>query len=78
MAKKDKQYETVKSLPAKAEPISAFAAQYPAQFKSPAYVHVKFDRHKFGYETKGGGLRNTAYPGYKIVTFKGIHFVIPD
>jgi hypothetical protein len=78
MAKKDKQYDTVKSLPAKAEPISRFAALFPDQFKSPAYVHVKYDRHKFGYETKKGELRNTANPGYKIVTFKGVHFVIPD
>lgn len=81
MAKKDstREYEVWnKALPLKAEPVSAFAALYPEEFKSPAYVHVKYDRSVFGYKNKAGDTLYTEHPNYKIVTFKGINFVIPD
>lgn len=71
-------YEKVNQLPKGALTIANYREQNPEQFKSNAYVHIKFDRYKFGIKDKKGGLKFGAKPPYKIVDFQGIAFVIPD
>lgn len=67
-------YDAIDKLPAKALPVSKYAHEY--NISSSAYVHVKYDRHKFGYENKAGILIYTPHPGYDIVDFHGTCYVI--
>jgi hypothetical protein len=71
-------YNTIDTLPGNALPVSKFAHQYAEVFNvsSPAYVHVKYDRHKFGYPNKAGHIMYTSHPGYDIVDFQGTCYVI--
>jgi len=67
-------YDSIKSLPDNALPVSLFAKQF--DFKSASYVHVKYDRYKFGYKNKRGETLFASYPGYDIINFKGNCYVI--
>lgn len=67
-------YESTEVLPANALPVSKYARKF--KVSSPAYVHVKYDRHKFGYENKAGQILYTEHPGYDIVDFQGTCYVI--
>lgn len=66
-------YDKVAALPAGAMPVSVYATTHG--FSSPAYVHVKYDRHKFGYKTPKGEFKHTPYPGYDIIDFFGTCYV---
>lgn len=67
-------YDEELVLPSGATPISLYAKE--ENISSPAYVHVKYDRHKFGYTTKAGKFVKAPDPGYKIIRYKGINYVI--
>lgn len=67
-------YEAIDLLPADALPVSKYARK--KKVSSPAYVHVKYDRHKFGYKNKAGEILHTEHPGYDIVDFQGSCYVI--
>lgn len=71
-------YEQHEALPPEAIPVSAFQRKYGRKYNiaSTAYVHVKYDRHKFGYRNKAGELLHTDYPGYDIIDFHGTCYVI--
>lgn len=66
---KAEKYEKVEKLEAGAVSVSQYAKAN--NIKSPAYVQVKYNRY-LAKPTK------CAYPGYKIVNWQGINFVIPD
>lgn len=72
------QYDSIKELPSNALPVSQFAKKF--NFTSPSYVHVKYNRHFFGYRNKTkkgfGQLLYAQHPGYDIVDFKGTCYVI--
>lgn len=75
MRSKGTKYDSVDQLPGNALPISTYARKY--KVSSPAYVHVKYDRFKFGYPSKKDNT--TLYgedPGYEIVEFAGTCYVI--
>lgn len=67
-------YDTIKQLPGDALPVSKYAYIYG--ISSSAYVHVKYDRHKFGYKSKSGDTLHTPHPQYDIVDFHGTCYVI--
>lgn len=67
-------YDSIDILPAGALPVSKYARKY--KVSSPAYVHVKYDRYKFGYYNKAGELLHTDHPGYDIVDFQGSCYVV--
>lgn len=60
-------YKKVKTLPANALKVSAFAARIGQ--KNPPYICVMYDRYLCGKGTK---------PPYVIVNWQGFNFVIPD
>mgnify|MGYP000928178207 CR=1 FL=1 len=77
MRKNGTKYDKMEVLPAKAISVSEYAREIAQT--SPAYVHVKFDRYKFGaLDKKTGKVKHSPRPNYEIVDFKGIAFVIPD
>lgn len=67
-------YEEIEQLPAEALPVSAYARRH--RISSPAYVHVKYDRFKFGYQNDKGELKHGEDPGYEIRCFAGTNYVI--
>lgn len=67
-------YETIEQLPLGALPVSKYARKH--KISSPAYVHVKFDRFKFGYVNTQGKLVNGEDPGYTIYCYEGTNYVI--
>ena len=67
-------YDTIEQLPSSALPVSAYARKN--KISSPAYVHVKYDRFKFGYYNDKGELKHGENPGYKIICFAGTNYVI--
>ena len=71
-------YESVEQLQSNALPISAFVRQYGKRLglSSAAYVHVKYDRHKFGYYKTSGEKVYAPHPGYDIIDFHGSCYVI--
>lgn len=73
MRKKTK-YDSVTELHSDAMTVSQYARKY--KFSSASYVHVKYDRYKFGYQTKAGSKLFTEHPGYDIVDFRGNCYVI--
>jgi hypothetical protein len=60
-------YEKVPELPSNAIPVAKYAKDN--DISSPAYVQIKYNRHL------DAGAK---YPGYKIINWQGINFVIPD
>lgn len=60
-------YDKVKELPENAVKVSMYAESINQ--RNPAYICVAYDRY---LDNKG------TYPGYKIVNWQGINFVIPD
>lgn len=69
-------YDTIDQLPPTALPVSLFARK--RRISSPAYVHVKYDRFKFGYYNDKAQLKHGEDPGYKIVCFAGSNYVIEE
>jgi hypothetical protein len=69
-------YDEEKVLPEGATPVSLYAKE--EEISSPAYVHVKFDRFKFGYTTKAGKFTKAPNPGYKIISYKGSNYVVRE
>lgn len=67
-------YPTIDQLPKKAMPVSKYAKEF--NVSSASYVHVKYDRHLFGYENKAGETLHTEHPGFDIVDFQGTCYVI--
>lgn len=67
-------YEAIEQLPSTALAVSAFARK--KKISSPAYVHVKYDRFKFGYYNDKDELKHGEDPGYKIICFAGSNYVI--
>lgn len=67
-------YDTIDQLPAGALPVSKYARKN--KISSPAYVHVKFDRFKFGYINKQGKLVYGENPGYTIYCYEGTNYVV--
>lgn len=67
-------YPSIEALDSDAMTVSQFARKY--KFYNPAYVHLKYDRYKFGYKTTTGKKSNAPYPGYDIYDFKGNCYVI--
>lgn len=67
-------YDTIDKLPANAIPVSMFAQEN--NFRSPAHVHTKYDRFRYGYKTKKGTLVYGSDPGYNIVSWLGNCFII--
>lgn len=67
-------YDSVDALPAEALPVSKYARK--RKIPSSAYVHVKYDRHKFGYLNKKKERLFTEHPGYDIVDFQGTCYVV--
>jgi hypothetical protein len=74
MKANETKYKEEKVLPEGATPISMFAKE--ENISSPAYVHVKYDRHKFGYTTKAGKFIKAPHPGYEIIYYKGMNYVV--
>jgi len=62
-------YEKISKLPARAVTVSEYADRTGQ--KNPPYICVAYDR----YLAKPD---KCAYPGYIIVNWQGINFVIPD
>lgn len=74
MRTKGTKYDKIDVLPAGALPVSRFAK---ITNTSPAYVHVKFDRHKFGYFPKGStDIKYAPHPKYDIKDYEGMAYVI--
>lgn len=69
-------YETIEQLPAGALPVSKYAKK--RKISSSAYVHVKFDRFKFGYTPPGGEFKYGPNPGYDIRDYEGTAYVIDN
>lgn len=70
-------YEPIEQLPANALPVSAYARKF--NVKSPAYVYIQYDRHKFGVQRGKGKKKYISYasrPGYDLVDFHGTCYVI--
>jgi hypothetical protein len=67
-------YPAIDRLPKKALAISKYAKEFG--ISSSAYVHVKYDRHKFGYLNSKEERVFTPHPGYDIVDFQGTCYVI--
>ena len=68
-------YESRDQLPLGALPVSRYAKKH--KISSPAYVHVKYDRYKFGYMNDKGELKHGEDPGYEIICYEGTNYVIP-
>jgi hypothetical protein len=64
---KAKKYPKVNTLPANAVKVSSYANSIGQH--NPPYISVAYDRYIAGTGT---------YPGYVIVNWQGINFVIPD
>jgi hypothetical protein len=64
---KAKKYNKVQAIPANAQKVSNYAASIGQN--NPAYICIMYDRYLAG---KG------SYPGYIIVNWQGMNFVIPD
>lgn len=75
--KERRPYDKVTKLPAKALRVYEYS-QLGNKPTTPAYIHVKYNRFKFGYENTKGVLVYGEKPEYKLVDFQGIVFVIPD
>lgn len=73
MRTKGTKYQKVNELPDNALPVSVFAKKN--RISSAAYVHVKYDRFKFGYKKKDGSTAFGEDPGYYIVCFYGTNYV---
>lgn len=73
MRRKGTKYDKVEILPEGATPISEYARDNET---SSAYVHVKYDRFKFGYKKADGTIAYGQKPRYKIVDYKGTAYVI--
>lgn len=75
---KGTKYKSIDTLPSEALPVSEFYRQYGKKFavSSPAYVYVKYDRHKFGYTTNAGTKSKTDHPGYDLIDFHGTCYVV--
>jgi hypothetical protein len=69
-------YKKVKLLDKKAMSVSNYARKNG--IKSPAAVYVKYNRWKFGYKSAKGTHIQGEYPGYEIVNFEDMLFVIPE
>ena len=67
-------YEDIEQLPPGALPVSKFAKR--KKISSPAYVHVKYDRYKFGYINTQGNFVHGENPGYEIRCYEGTNYVI--
>lgn len=67
-------YEEIDQLPKGALPVSKFARKN--KISSPAYVHVKYDRFKFGYTNTQGNFVHGEDPGYMIMCYEGTNYVI--
>jgi hypothetical protein len=67
-------YDSIDQLPQGALPVSKYARKHTKW--SPAYLHVKYDRFKFGYKKKDGSLVYGEDPGYTIVCYEGTNYVI--
>lgn len=67
-------YEEIDELPRGALPVSKFARK--KKISSPAYVHVKYDRFKFGYTNTQGNFTHGEDPGYEIRCYEGTNYVI--
>jgi len=74
MRTKGTKYEAIDHVPSGALPVSKYAPK--AGMSSPAYVHVKYDRFKFGYPDKEGNTVFGPYPGYDIRCYEGTNYVI--
>jgi hypothetical protein len=66
-------YDKVAVLDAGAMPVREYARRN--NISSPAYVHVKYDRYKFGYKTAAGKDLHGPYPGYDIIEYFGACYV---
>jgi len=66
---KAKKYDKVNELPANAVKVSKYAEMIGQT--NPPYICVMFDRWL-------ANPSKAQYPGYKIVNWQGINFVIPD
>jgi hypothetical protein len=66
-------YDTIEQLPPGALPVSRFARKN--KISSPAYVHVKYDRFKFGYLNTQGNFVHGEDPGYTIICYEGTNYV---
>jgi hypothetical protein len=67
-------YDEIDQLPKGALPVSRYAKKH--KISSPAYVHVKYDRFKFGYVNKQGNFVHGEDPGYEIRDYEGTNYVI--
>lgn len=74
--KERRPYDKVTKLPAKALRVYEYSQVEPKT--SPSYIHIKYNRYKFGYVNPKGVLTYGEKPDYKLVDFQGIVFVIPD
>lgn len=69
-------YDNMEILQPGALPVSKFARK--KKMSSPAYVHVKYDRFKFGYTNSSGNFTHSPDPGYKIICYEGTNYVIEN
>jgi hypothetical protein len=67
-------YDEIDELPKGSLPVSKYAKK--RKISSSAYVHVKFDRFKFGYINKAGNMVYGPDPGYEIRDYEGTNYVI--
>ena len=75
MRTKGTKYDKVIVLPDDAMPVSEYVRRKGDEISSIAYLHVKYDRHRFGYITKAGKELFAPYPGYRIVEYFGQCYV---
>lgn len=68
-------YNKVNILPAGALPVSVFARQMNW---ATAYVYIKYNRHDPGYINKKRQLVQAPNPGFKIVCYEGMNYVISE
>lgn len=67
-------YDKEDILPAGALPVSTYAKRN--NISSAAYVHVKYDRFRFGYTTDKGIFKKGPAPKYRIIDYEGINYVV--
>lgn len=67
-------YDKVDSLPADALPVSEYFRRNSDSISSTSYLHIKYDRHRFGY-SGSNGTKFAPYPGYRIIDYFGQCYV---
>lgn len=77
MRKEGTKYPVIKRYDSKLVPVSVYATETNT---AVAQLYTQYDRHIIGYKRKDGTLTGTKapYPGYKIVQFNKMNYVIPD